>query len=231
MRPHPHHSPAGDPLHQWVTELQAAVVTDLSPDSVGLIVGVAGTVAATTATAALAAVAGGGTTMATTIAASAASHSALKVGAFGLCAALAAGGTAAVTGNLPHAAQEFAADAAAHIGITLPRPAASIATTVGVRAGDIVTVDGAGQVGVRIEGGRLLVTGIDAEAGFVASIVSESSDAVIVEFRSATETATLMLTKVEGEITSGVTVRGGADAGTTGTDAEAETGLEVKVGG
>ncbi len=60
--------------------------------------------------------------MTTTIAAAAASHTALKASAWGLCAALAAGGTAAVTGNLPDGAQKFCADLAARIGLNLPRP-------------------------------------------------------------------------------------------------------------
>ena len=168
----------------------------------------------------------GGVAMTTTIAASAASNTALKVAAIGLCASLAAGGTAAVTGNLPDGAQTFAADVAAHIGIDLPRPHAAVGGSLDLGVDDIVMVDGAGRVGVSLNGDAMAITGIEADAGFEAAIVSQTADAIVVEFRSATETATVLLTEVEGSLVSRVTFDAQAEA-----EAEADGGLEISISG
>ena len=95
-------------------------------------------------------------TTTTAIGATAASHVALKLAAGGLAAALTVGGAAAVTGNLPDGAQTFAADAAAHIGLDLPRPDASLDGSLDLSLGDIVTVGGAGRLGVTLDGDTLL---------------------------------------------------------------------------
>ncbi len=225
-----------DPLALWAADLHTEVIGALSPNAVGAIVDavLVGAVATTMAAAVTTAtVAEGGVAMTTTIAASAASHSALKVAAIGLAATLAAGGTAAVTGNLPDGAQRFTADAAAHIGLTLPSPDASVLGSLDLAVGDLVTVAGAGKVGVRLEGGALVITGIESEDGFSASIVSQTQDAVLVEFRSATETATVLVTQVNGTIVSDVEFDAAADTGAeyegdAGADAEAEAEAEAK---
>ncbi|HAX82286.1 MAG TPA: hypothetical protein DCY40_06960, partial [Actinobacteria bacterium] len=175
-------------------------------------------------------------TMTTTIAASAASHTALKVAAIGLCASLAAGGSAAVTGNLPDGAQDLAADVAARIGIDLPRPHTAVDGSLDLGIGDVVTVDGAGRVGVSLTGGALSITGIQADTGFEAAIVSQTVDAIVVEFRSATATATVLLSEVDGDLVSSVTfaAQAAVDAeaeADTAAEAEADGGLEIQIGG
>lgn len=174
--------------------------------------------------------------MTTTIAASAASHTALKVAAIGLCASLAAGGSAAVTGNLPDGAQGFAADVAAHIGIELPRPQARFDGSLDLGGGDVVSVEGAGRIGVSLDENTMTITGIQADAGVEASIVSQTADAIVVEFRSATETATVLLTAVDGSLVSSVTLDAQADADAEAksdaeAEAEADGGLEIQIGG
>jgi len=240
MRTHPTPYSPSDPISQWAEDLRTEVIGALSPESVGAIVGmvVVGAVSTTLAVVATASAAQGGVTMTTTIAASAASNTALKVAAIGLCASLAAGGTAAVTGNLPDGAQTRAADVAAHIGIDLPRPQAAVGGSLDLGVGDIVTVDGAGRVGVNLEGDAMVITGIEADAGFEAAIVSQTVDAIVVEFRSATETATVLLTEVEGSLVSSVTFDAQAEAEAEAeanaeaeAEAEADGGLEIQIGG
>ncbi len=177
----------------------------------------------------------------TAIGATAASHAASKLAAGGLAAALAAGGAAAVTGTLPDAAQRFTADAAAHVGLSLPRPEVAIngMGSLDLSVGDIVTVGGAGRVGVRLDADGLQLTVIDGNAGFSARVVTETADAIIVEFRSATETTSVLLTRVNDQIASSVTTSsldatadGEAEEWTdaqadTEADADAETEAEV----
>lgn len=154
----------------------------------------------------------------TTIGATVASHTAAKIAAGGLAAALTVGGAAAVTGDLPDGAQRFAADAAARIGLTLPRPQAHFDGSLDLWVGDIVEVGTAGRVGVRLDETGLRLTGIEGNAGFSAHVVAETPEAAIVEFRSATETTSVLLTSADGAIVSSVT---------TGIEAEAEAGLRI----
>ncbi len=254
MTAHPTNHRIPDPIPLWERDLRTEVVGDLSPAAVGVIVGAvaAGAIGTTVAAAAVAAAVEGGVTMTTTITASAASHVAIKAAALGLAAALAAGGTAAVTGNLPDGAQRFTADAAAHIGIALPRPDTSLSGSLDLEVGDVVNVAGAGRVGARLDGAALVLTGIETIGGFEASVVSQTSNAITVEFRSAAETATVVLTQVDGTIESTVdfAATAGAEAGaeadggaTTGaetgaeaetqaeTQAEAEADLKIEIGG
>jgi hypothetical protein len=247
MRTHPTpHSPS-DPISQWAADLRTEVIGALAPESVGAIVGAmaVGAVSTTLAVVATASAAEGGVTMTTTIAAAAASHVALKASALGLCAALAAGGTAAVTGNLPDGLQTLSADLGAHIGLNLPRPDAAVNLQLDVGLDDIVKVGGAGQVGVHLDGAGLLLTGIEAKVGFSTRVVSETREAIIVEFTSATETTSVLVTAIDGAIAASVTTsanaEGGAGTGTEcgcdDTEAGAETeatvdaGLDIKIGG
>lgn len=237
-----------DPIPSWERELRTAVIGDLSPATVGTIVGAmaVGALGATVAATAIAATAEGGVTMTTTITASAASNVALKAAAWGLAASLAVGGTAAVTGNLPDGAQEFAADAAAHIGLTLPRPDTSLSSSLDLEVGDIFSVEGAGRVGVRLDGEAIVITGIEAANGFEATIVSQTEEAVLVEFRSATETATVLLTSVNGSVVSDIDFHAAAEADADAAaeadadadaeaeaeaEAEADAELDITIGG
>jgi len=171
------------------------------------------------------------TSTATAIGATAASHVALKLAAGGLAAALTVGGAAAVTGNLPDGAQRFAADAAAHIGLDLPRPDATLDGAFDLSMGDIVTVGGAGRVGVTVDDDGLQLGGIEANAGFTARVVTETADTLIVEFQSAAETTTVLLTNLEGEVVSSITtsLHGSADADAN-TDAEADAEADADAG-
>ncbi len=171
------------------------------------------------------------TTTATAIGATAASHVALKLAAGGLAAALTVGGAAAFTGNLPDGAQSFAADAAAHIGLDLPRPDATINGSLDLSLGDIVTVGGAGRLGVTLDGDNLQLGGIEANAGFTARVVTSTADTVIVEFASAAETTTVLLNTLEGELVSSVTttLHGSADAAAE-ADADAKANAEADGG-
>ena len=234
-----------DPLLSWERDLRTAVIGDLSPATVGAIAGAVavGALGTTVAAAAVAAAAEGGVTM-TTITASAASNVALKAAAWGLAATLAVGGTAAVTGSLPDGAQEFTADAAAHIGLTLPRPDTSVSGSLDLAVGDVITVGGAGRIGARLDGGAIVLTGIEAASGFEATIVSQTEGVILVEFHSATETATVLLTSVNGSIVSDVDFETNAEADAQAeaeadaeadaeaeAEADAEAGLDITLGG
>lgn len=243
MRTHSIHNGifAADPLLEWAGDLRAEVLGRLTPDTIGAIAGIAvtGVVSSATVAGVLAALEGGTTMTSTAIGAT--SHTAAKLAAGGLAATLTAGGAAAVTGSLPDSAQRFTADAAAHIGLSLPRPEAAISgiRSIDLSVGDVVTVGGAGRVGIRLDGEGLILTGIEGSAGFTSRVVAETSDAIIVEFRSATETTSVLLTRVNDQIASSVTTSsldatadGEAEEWTdaqadTEADADAETEAEV----
>ena len=118
------------------------------------------------------------------------------------------------------------------------RPSSGI-RSIDLSVGDVVTVGGAGRVGIRLDGEGLILTGIEGSAGFTSRVVAETSDAIIVEFRSATETTSVLLTRVNDQIASSVTTSsldatadGEAEERTdaqadTEADADAETEAEV----
>lgn len=255
MSTHPTTTPA-DPLLHWERDLLSEVVDEMPTSTVGVIgAAAAGAIASTTVATAAAVAAQGGTAMTmtgATVEAAASSNVAAKIAAGSLAAALAVGGSAAVTGNLPDGAQEATADAAARIGITLPRPEADVRVngSLDASAGEIITVGTAGRVGVTLEDGALRVTGTETRGAFTAHVVSETDGAILVEFRSATETVSVLLTNVEGAIASSITtqvhgsVEGRADAEgsvSTGADtgddssvkgeAEADARFRIRIGG
>ncbi len=179
-------------------------------------------VAVVTTTAAVLTAAGGGTMTTATIGATASAHAGLKVAAGCLAATLAAGGAAAATGHLPAPAQRFAADAAAHVGITLPRPQA----TATIQTTSRIAVGSAGTVAVSLDaGGRLDLATIDANAGFTADVIAQTADSILIEFRSATDTTAVLVSNVDGTIVSSVTAGAGASA-----DSSASTGADVSGG-
>lgn len=247
-----------DPTVTWEEELRSAVMHPLATAQVAAVTGAASAAtrlvsAGATATTAIS-VAGGGTAM-TMIGANASTHTAVKMGAAAITAMLAAGGAAAVTGNLPAGAQRFTADAASHVGLSLPRPSATVGQTTNATVSSAIAVGGAGQVSVVLGGDGLTLTSIDANAGFDASVITETASAIIVEFRSAGETASVLITETEGMIsasvtgtsTSGATLEGvgngdaqvtgdgevsGTADGAAGLSADiAETSLDGEVGG
>ena len=232
---------APDPLSEWTGRLRAELLAEMAPGSIGAIAVAALGVASPGATAGLLAVIEGGTIMTSTaIGATVASHVGLKLAAGGLATVLTLGGAAAVTGNLPNGAQRFAADAAAHIGLNLPRPDAALDGSFDLSAGDIVNVGGAGRVGVTLGGDGLQLTGIESNAGFSAQVVTATPEVIIVEFRSAAETTSVLLSGLEGEVVSSITstLHGSADAQTDAhtqgdgeAEADADAQLEVTVGG
>lgn len=235
---------------RWVSDLRTEMVTGMSPQSLGAIVTAIGASSPLLTTAASAVTTGGMNMTAIHTAAAATSSATAKIAAGTLSVALAASGAAAVTGNLPSGAQTVAADLAAHIGIELPRPdiAAGVAGRVDAALADIVDVAGAGRIGVTLGDTGLIINGVEATAGFTASIVAETADMVIVEFRSATETVRTMLTSVDGHIVASSTTESSAGKsnssteaeaglksettdGKSSTEAEAEVGVGVTIGG
>jgi hypothetical protein len=222
-----------DPISRWETELRASVIQDPSPEWVGTMTAAALGVSLTTV--AVAAATGGSTLMSTTISATTAASSGLaaKIAGIGVAATMAVGGSLAATGNLPDPAQEFSADVAARIGITLPRPGieAGVRGSLNAAVGTVIDANGAGHLAVDLDGDQLVILGIDANAGFTAHVVAETADSVIVEFRSATETATVLVTNLGGTVTSSVTTTANSsgDAEVSGSvdgDAETEASLE-----
>jgi hypothetical protein len=215
-----------DPISRWEAALKATVIDHPSPEWVETMTAAA--LGASLTTVAVATATGGTTLMSTTITATAASSLAAKIAGIGVAATLAVGGSLAATGNLPDPAQEFSADAAARIGITLPRPGADAGVNGSLNAavGTVFDADGAGRVAVDLDGGQLVITGLEASAGFTAHVVTETANSVIVEFRSAAETATVLITKVGGTVTSSVTTTANSsgDAEVSGSvDGDAET--------
>ncbi|HUG75170.1 MAG TPA: hypothetical protein VMM81_05795 [Acidimicrobiia bacterium] len=218
-----------DPIFRWESELRATVIQDPSPEWVGTMTAAA--LGASLTTVAVAAATGGSTLMSTTITATAASSLAAKIAGIGVAATLAVGGSLAATGNLPDPAQEFSADAAARIGITLPRPGVEtgVRGSLNAAVGTVIDANGAGHVAVDLDGGRLVILGVDAGAGFTAHVVAETASTVIVEFRSATETVTVLITNLGGTVTSSVTQNASGDAEVSGSvdgDADTEASLE-----
>lgn len=223
MTGHPTTHSSHDPLPLWEAEMRVLVATDLPDHMVhGL---TAAAVGAATATAAGITAAGGGIMLTTNIAAEATASIAAKIAAGSVAATLAVGGSLAATGNLPDPAQEFAADAAAHVGITLPRPgvSAGVSGALEATADSVIDVAGAGRVGVTIEDGKLVVTGIEANGEFRAEVVSHTDDTLVVEFRSAAEKATALITNADGRVVSSVTT-GAAASGGASAEAEANQG-------
>lgn len=220
-----------DPIFRWESELRATVMQDPSPEWVGTMTAAA--LGASLTTVAVAAATGGSTLMSTTITASAVSSLAAKIAGIGVAATLAVGGSLAATGNLPDPAQEFSADAAARIGITLPRPGVEtgIRGSLNAAVGTVIDANGAGHVAVDLDGGQLVILGVDASAGCTARVVAETARTVIVEFRSATETATVLITNLGGTVTSSVTTTANSSgdvevSGSVDGDAHTEASLE-----
>lgn len=225
-----------DPLPLWEAELRALVVQDLSAEAVGDLTATALGASLTATAAAGTAALEGGTIMSTSasIGVEAATSLVAKITAGCAAATLAVGGTLAATGNLPDGAQKATADAAAHIGITLPRPAAEVGGrgSIDASADTIVTVANAGRVGVTVEGHRLVLTGIEAEGAFTAHVVSQTDDAIVIEFGSAAEKTTVLLTAVEGRVVSSIVTEAHSQGGASGD--EGSTGLaeaDARAGG
>jgi hypothetical protein len=196
---------------------------------------------ATTATSAAANAAAG---TGATVAASASSSLAAKIAAGTLVAALTAGGAAAVTGTLPDGMQSFAADAAAHIGIDLPRPAialgldADVDASLGLGVGEVFDFGAAGRLSATADASSgLVVTGIEEAAGFTASILHQTRDSVTVQFASATDTKTVVLTSVDGATVTdtGLEADASSDASThessTSPTADTDASTSVEGGG
>lgn len=217
----PESSEAAALLVGWQADLRDSLATELDPDRIeALAAGVAALSGTTAITAASTAIAQGGTTMlntttaATTTAAGAGGATAgaaatgsmtAKIAAGAIAASLVGGGAAAVTGNLPAAMQSFVADTGAHIGLDLPRPEANVGLTadlgLGLGAGEIVDLGAPGRLSATVDASAgLVLTGVEEATGFTAAVLSRTSDSVMVEFRSATETATVLLTNVDGQI-------------------------------
>lgn len=222
------HRAAPDPTIAWSTDLRSRLVHQLDPATVSSVVATlasTGVVHGTVSAVALAAT-GGGTPMTTAmITATAAGHTAAKIGAGVLVAALTAG-AAAATGHLPAGAQQFAANAAAHVGITLPRPEANIDAGVDVSISRVVSVGEAGRVGVVLDDDGLQLTSIDANAGYSAKVVAETADAIIVQFSSEARTSAVLLSRADGAITASIAGDAGAGAGLDTTQPSVEGSVD-----
>lgn len=274
------HIADADLLATWQADLRGSLVSGLDPDRVELLAAGIAAMAGSTALATASAVAtqGGTHMLETTTAATAATNAAAgvtagatgatagaaatgslgaKIAAGALAASLVGGGTAALTGNLPNGMQSFVADAAAHIGLDLPRPEVNLDIVGGLDAGlgvgEVVDLGVAGRLSATVDAtAGLVLTGIEEAAGFTARVVSETSDSVMVQFESATESATVLLTQVDGQIVASITgdasagtsqstdggVDAGAEAGTSGSiesdgasvDAESNTRIQIGIG-
>ena len=233
-------------LHGWEQEVRSLLVHPLAGGRTGLVASAAVAVVAVGASTLTSAamVAGGGITMTatTTMTASAGWSLNAKIAATALAAALTAGGAAAATGNLPDAMQSFAADAAAHIGIELPRPTVQSDLGVDLGSNGAIDVGGAGSLSAALDGSAgIVITGLDEAAGFTASIVSQTESSVAITFESATEVATVVLNEVDGAIQASVTTEAKSSVGTTvetddaglGVEGSTETdvGIELQLGG
>lgn len=229
----------GDPGTRWARALRREVVDDLPPEQVhDLAVVVAGLAAAsasaTAAAVGAAAATQGGTAMTAPIAASAATQGVAKiVGACALAAGLTVGGSAALTGNLPDGAQEFAADAGAVLGLDLPRADVGAGTdvTATAQAFDIVAIDTVGHIEVGLDEESHLVLGdISTEAGVTADVVLQADELVVVDFVSSQQTLSVELTAQHGAIDAEVVVRTDVDgsAGINGA-ADVESGAVLEV--
>jgi hypothetical protein len=245
MTEHPTFNSPIDPLPLWEAELRALVVETLPPERVGVLTAAALGASITTAAAASAA-AQGGAIMSITTAIGA--NAAAKIAAGCLAATLAVGGSLAVTGKLPDKAQDFSADAAAHIGITLPKSSVQtgVRASLGAEVGTVIEVANAGHIGVMVDKDRLVLTGIEAKGAFTAHVVSHTDGVLICEFRSADEIVTVVLTNVNGTVAASATtskvgasigVESSGSAGITGQvgtgkgSADAETSGLAGVGG
>jgi hypothetical protein len=230
MAKHPTHTGSMDSLSLWEAELRAIVIETLPPERVGAVTSAALGASITTAAAAGAVAAQGGTIMSISTAIGA--SSAAKVAAGCLAATLAVGGTLAATGKLPDKAQEFSADAAANIGITLPKPGVEtgVRGALSAQVGTVVTVANAGNVGVLVEGDGLILTGIEAKGAFTAHVVSQTAGVIICEFRSADEVITVLLSNVAGKVAASATTTqtavsvGAETSGTAGISGHLGTG-------
>lgn len=226
------HASHADPLALWEAELRAIVVESLPPERVTALTAAALGASITTAVAASAsaAAAQGGTIMSITAAMGA--NAATKIAAGCLAATLAVGGSLAATGKLPDKAQDFSADAAAHVGITLPRSNAetSLWASLGAKVGTVIEVANAGHIGVTVDKDRLVLTGIEAKGAFTAHVVSYTDGILICEFRSADEIVTVVLTNVNGEVVASATTSkvgasvGAGSSGSAGITGQAGTG-------
>lgn len=218
------HPPVNDAVAAWASDLRSEFVHGLPSD---LIHTTAGTAAAMSFAAGVGAgLLEGGISMTTTSIGAAASVGVkAKIVAGALAATLAVGGTAAATGTLPDGAQSVAADLAANVGLTLPRPETSIEllTRAGIAADEFITVSTVGQVGVALDASGLALTGVTGSAGVTASILSETADSIIVEFVNSAEVATLIVTSVDGKIVSSIS--------RTEFAAESDSSGTVSVGG
>lgn len=216
-------------LEAWAGEIRHRLITTLDPGSVdGIVVAVGGAVTIGVTAAAATAIPGGTTMTTATVAATTGMHA--KAAAGCLAAALVAGGGAAVTGSLPAGMQDFAADAAVHIGVTLPRSEASLSVVdhIELGIGEIVAVDGAGRLRVATTDDGIVLTGLEADAGFSGTVLAETSESILVEFRSATETATVLVTNLNGRLAASVTGSMAAE-GSAGTDTDASIDAETEV--
>ena len=224
-----------DLITTWAADIRALVIT---PVDAGLAAGVVGAVtwgaaAGVSVLAPMSATAGGTSMSTAMIAGSAAAHTGVKVAAGCLAAALAAGGTAAATGNLPTPAQSFAANVAAHVGINLPKPDATV--QVGGQAdtaAQTISVGEAGSVGVTLDGGELSLASIDANAGYSASVLDETADSILVQFQSDKGAVSVLISNIDGAITASVTGEADAGASSDGSgstmNGKADSGVETQ---
>jgi len=225
------HTNATDPTGAWETSIRSAVIHELDAARVSMLANTlaSGVVVATAGAASLIA-AGGGASMTTAmIAGTATTHTAAKVAAWSLAAALTAGGAAAATGQLPAPAQSFAADAAAHVGIGLPRPGAALEVggSADVSIAKTISLGAAGSVGVVLDDDGLQLTSLDANSGFSASVLAETADEIIVQFESAEGTSSVLVSNVDGAVTAAVTGETATTDGGASGDASVQTGGEA----
>ncbi|MFH1105058.1 MAG: hypothetical protein V1757_09010 [Actinomycetota bacterium] len=224
------HHEMGDPIGAWAGDLRSELIHRLQPETVSAVaaaIASSGAVFATTTVATLVATGGGAAMTTATIGATTSAHAGAKIAAGCLAAALTAGGTLTATGHLPDGAQGFTADAAAHVGIRLPRPAVDATVDLSGKAAvsQLISVGAAGEVGVRLDANGLNLTAVDANAGYTANVVAETADAIIVEFQSAEQASSVLVSNVDGAITASVT----GDAASN--DAETEGGATVQTDG
>lgn len=238
----------GDVVGHWAGELRSAVMVEMPPATVSTVADMAS--AASLAAAASVATATGATAAGATSGGQAVtSFFATAIGKFVASATIVTslGAAGAAGGALPDALQSAAADAAAGIGIEIPRPATQI------------EVDMAGDVFVETVDGVLSVVDLQAELGWEADVRFQDDTTAIIDFVSDSGMRTVTIaTDTAGEITSFVdaaardaaetqiTVDAGVDAtsasgadsdgaGTTDegsdSDVEATGGGSISIGG
>ena len=215
--------PENDLLSAWMSDFRAESIHRLSPATVSAVTAaiVSGLGLTTTSVATLIATGGGAHMTTAAIGATTAAHTNLKVAA-ALAAALTAGGVLAGTGNLPAGAQRLAADAAARVGIHIPKPAidATLDLNGDAAASAVIPVGAAGQVAVMLDGNGLNLMSVDAAAGFTANVVAETADALVVEFRSGDRVSSVLVSNTDGAIASSVTGDAAVDAGASAITTE-----------